>query len=172
MNESLIHPIHFTLHLPTRPVDLDPKIDKAGAVGWKVRMWWMDEWMNESRRIVSSFSSTVVVMVVEPGRVFEALLSFCASRLRRWCVVVAGVVAVLFVAEQNVRTVVVTSACLLALCLCLSVSLSSACCRCGFATAAVSCLEEWFCCCFCCSVSLPESFLFPCNSLRCAGVTL
>lgn len=33
MNESLIHPIHFTLHLPTRPVDLDPKIDKAGAVG-------------------------------------------------------------------------------------------------------------------------------------------
>jgi hypothetical protein len=49
-------------------------------------------------------------------------------------------VAVLFVAEQNVRTVVVTSACLLAC----SLSLSSACCRCGFATAAVSCLEEWF----------------------------
>jgi hypothetical protein len=79
-----------------------------------------------------------------------SLLSFCASRLRRCCVVVAA----LFVAEQNVRTVVVTSACLL------SVSVSSACCRCGFATAAVSCLEECFCCCFCCSVSLPESFLF------------
>ncbi len=48
------------------------------------------------------------------------LLSFCASRLRRCCVVVA----VLFVAEQNVRTVVVvTSACLLACSLSLSLSL-------------------------------------------------
>lgn len=65
-------------------------------------------------------------MVVEPGRVFEALCLF----VRLGCVVDASlwlccgcVVAVLFVAEQNVRTVVVTSACLLAcslsLCLCL-----------------------------------------------------
>ncbi len=124
--------------------------------------------MNESRRIVSSFSSTVVVAVVEePGRVFEALvLSFCASRLRRCCVVV---VAVLFVAEQNVRTVVVTSACLLAcsvsLCLCLSLL-----------PVVVVVLQQlpfpvWR------SVLLlfllfriaPGVLPFPCNSFRCAG---
>ncbi len=79
-------------------------------------MWWMNEWES---------TNCIIVFIdgggdgggARPG--LWGSLSFCASRLRRWCVVVA----VLFVAEQNVRTVVVTSACLLAcslsLCLCL-----------------------------------------------------